>query len=234
MDYSLHPLGDQAILIEFPQEVNHSIHAAVQQVKSVLENEQPDWLTELVPAFASVAVHYDIRKLADYPSPYEYVFNELNRLLLGMKTGADASSRTVRIPVLYGGEMGPDLEEVAEYHHLTKDEVIQLHTESTYTVYMLGFAPGFPYIGGMNEKIATPRKAKPRMKISAGSVGIAGKQTGVYPIETPGGWQIIGQTPEKLFRPENEEEPTLLQAGDVVAFYPISEEEFKERKERRG
>lgn len=234
MDYSLHPLGDQAILIEFPQEVNHSIHAAVQQVKSVLENEQPDWLTELVPAFASVAVHYDIRKLADYPSPYEYVFNELNRLLLGMKTGADASSRTVRIPVLYGGEMGPDLEEVAEYHHLTKDEVIQLHTESTYTVYMLGFAPGFPYIGGMNEKIATPRKAKPRMKISAGSVGIAGKQTGVYPIETPGGWQIIGQTPEKLFRPENEEEPTLLQAGDVVTFYSISEEEFKERKERRG
>ena len=232
MDYSLYPLGDQAILIQFPQQVNESIHSMVQGISKRVEQESFEWLVEIVPAFASVAIHYDIRKLLHHTNPYLAVEKEITRMLKSKKSFENIPSREVAIPVLYGGETGPDLEEVAERNNLTPEQVISYHTEARYTVYMLGFAPGFPYIGGLNAKIATPRKSKPRLRIPAGSVGIAGEQTGVYPIETPGGWQVIGQTPEALFRPQNEAEPTLLKAGDTVRFYAISEEEFQERKER--
>ncbi|MEW9501025.1 5-oxoprolinase subunit PxpB [Jeotgalibacillus marinus] len=232
MDYSLHPLGDQAILIEFPQEVNAFVHADVQKVKRLLEQQVADWLVEIVPAFASVAVHYDIRKLIQHPLPYDYVAKQIASILEQNEKTEKPKSRMIDIPVFYGGELGPDLEEVAKQNDVTPKQVIDLHMAANYTVYMLGFAPGFPFIGGLNDKISTPRKSKPRLKIPPGSVGIAGKQTGVYPIATPGGWQIIGQTPEPLFRPDNEAEPTLLQAGDTVRFYAISEEEFRERKER--
>ncbi|PPA69894.1 5-oxoprolinase subunit PxpB [Jeotgalibacillus proteolyticus] len=232
MNYSLHPLGDQAILIEFPQEVNEEIHSLVQGVKGRIEKEKWEWAVEVVPAFASIAIHYDIRKLQIQSLPYSFVEAEVKKLLFDGGSMAEASFREVSIPVLYGGKKGPDLEEVASHNGLTPEEVIELHTSGEYIVYMLGFAPGFPYIGGLNEKIATPRKSKPRLKIPVGSVGIAGKQTGVYPIETPGGWQLIGQTPDALFRPQNEEEPTLLKAGDRIRFYAITEEEFTQRQER--
>ena len=135
--------------------------------------------------------------------------------------------RTVSIPVCYGGEFGPDLEYVARHNNLTTDEVIHIHSSGEYLVYMIGFAPGFPFLGGLSPKIATPRRPSPRATIPAGSVGIAGMQTGVYPIETPGGWQLIGRTPQKLFLP-NENPPSLLQAGDVVKFCPISFQEYQE------
>ncbi|MGD7044510.1 5-oxoprolinase subunit PxpB [Jeotgalibacillus proteolyticus] len=232
MNYSLEPLGDQAILIEFSQEVNEGIHEQVQGVKDRIEERRYDWAIEVVPAFASIAVHYDIRKLLTCQSPYDLVAKELSLLLDSKNTFTKKASREIKIPVFYGGKAGPDLEEVAAHNGISAEEVVELHTKAEYTVYMLGFAPGFPYVGGLNEKLATPRKSKPRLQIPAGSVGIAGQQTGVYPIETPGGWQLIGQTPEALFRPMNEEEPTLLQAGDKIRFYAISEEEFYERQER--
>lgn len=135
-------------------------------------------------------------------------------------------SRTVVIPVCYGGEFGPDLEEVARFHGMTEDEVIAIHAQGRYRVYMIGFAPGFAYLGGLSPEIATPRRATPRTHVPAGSVGIAGNQTGVYPLATPGGWQIIGRTPLALFRPHHEE-PSLLRAGDIVQFCPITEEQYR-------
>ena len=139
--------------------------------------------------------------------------------------------RTIEIPVCYGGEFGPDLSVVAESNGLTEEEVIHIHSNGTYIVYMIGFAPGFPYIGGMPSEIATPRKSSPRLKIPSRSVGIAGSQTGIYPIETPGGWQLIGSTPLKLFSIHHNP-PTLLQAGDHVRFKPISYEEYRYLEDR--
>lgn len=142
-------------------------------------------------------------------------------------------SRNIHIPVCYGGAYGPDLEDVAAFHHMTEDDVIRIHTEPEYLVYMLGFCPGFPYMGGMDPRIATPRRQSPRLSIPAGSIGIAGEQTGGYPISTPGGWQLIGRTPVPMFRPWDETEPTLLQAGDHVHFYAVSEEEFQQIRRQK-
>jgi inhibitor of KinA len=136
------------------------------------------------------------------------------------------------VPVCYGGEFGPDLEFVAKHNGLTEQEVIQIHSSGEYLVYMIGFAPGFPYLGGMSEKIAAPRRTSPRLKIPIGTVGIAGLQTGVYPIETPGGWQLIGRSPEQLFRP-HANPPSLLQAGNLVRFQPISRDEYDAWEEGR-
>jgi len=133
----------------------------------------------------------------------------------------------VEIPVCYGGKFGPDLEIVAKHNQLTPDEVITIHSEGLYLIYMIGFAPGFPYLGGLSDKIATPRRESPRFKIPAGTVGIAGDQTGVYPIETPGGWQLIGRTPVKLFNPKHSS-PTLLKTGSYIRFIPIPPKEYEQ------
>src|SRR5699024_4926794 len=138
------------------------------------------------------------------------------------------NSRMVEIPVLYGGDYGPDLDLVAHRNQLSTEEVIRIHSERDYLVYMIGFAPGFPYVGGMDERIEAPRKENPRQSIPAGSVGIAGKQTGIYPFESPGGWQIIGRTPAQLFLPESNP-PTLIQPGDRLRFVPIDEAEYVKR-----
>jgi inhibitor of KinA len=150
---------------------------------------------------------------------------------MNLEETKESKQRFVEIPVCYGGEYGPDLEAVAEYHHLSTSEVVEIHSKEEYLVYMIGFAPGFPYLGGMSEEIATPRRHSPRLSIPEGSVGIAGMQTGVYPISTPGGWQLIGRTPLELFCP-NENPPTLLQSGDIVKFVPISLEEYQANKEK--
>ena len=150
---------------------------------------------------------------------------ELQTTLLNLRDESLKDQRTVEIPVCYGGDYGPDLEFVAQHNSLTEEKVVAIHSAADYLVYMIGFAPGFPYLGGMSEQIAAPRRESPRLQIPAGSVGIAGAQTGVYPIETPGGWQLIGRTPLELFRP-TEDPPTRLRAGDIVRFRPITSEEF--------
>ncbi len=135
--------------------------------------------------------------------------------------------RRVEIPVCYGGELGPDLDDVARTHGLAPEEVIRLHADADYLVYMIGFMPGFAYLGGLPERIATPRRKTPRTAVPAGTVGIGGRQTGVYPLVSPGGWNLIGRTPVKIFDIKRDE-PTLLSTGDRVRFRPISRSEFDE------
>ena len=234
--YEFHPLGDQAILIEFGKEMNLEVYEGVQYVSTLLDEFQPEWLIEYVPAYTTLTIFYNplVLKEKQVDSrwlPYDVICQEIASLLALKKTVQQEDNRTVEIPVCYGGEWGPDLSYVADYNGLTEEEVIHIHSKGTYIVYMLGFAPGFPYIGGMSSKIATPRRSSPRLKIPSRSVGIAGSQTGIYPIETPGGWQVIGSTPLQLFT-INQSPPTLLRAGDRITFKPINDEEYRYLEER--
>ncbi|KGP70887.1 5-oxoprolinase subunit PxpB [Pontibacillus yanchengensis] len=239
MNYTLTPLGDRAIVIELGNEITIATHNLVQSVVAFLDQHPFDWITEYIPAFTTVTIFYN--PLLVLPktnqttsaSPYEHVVNELIPYLDNLEENHSELGRTIEIPVCYGGELGPDLPYVAEYHNLSEEQIVDLHSKGDYLVYMIGFAPGFPYIGGMPEDLATPRKDNPRLKIPAGSVGIAGNQTGVYPIETPGGWQLIGRTPLPLFDPELEP-PTLLKTGDVIRFKPITKQEFDSYKEDKA
>ncbi|GAX91545.1 5-oxoprolinase subunit PxpB [Effusibacillus lacus] len=219
------PLGDSAIVVQFGQTINLETHRKVRALAAYLDRHPFPGMVEYIPAFTTVSVFYDPCR-----TNYRTVCFVLEQIVSELVETQDLQPRTVEIPVLYGGEFGPDLEFVAEHNGLTTSDVIEIHSSGEYLVYMIGFAPGFPYIGGMSERIATPRRPSPRLSIPAGTVGIAGMQTGVYPIETPGGWQLIGRTPIALFRPDDNP-PSLLQAGDIVRFRPISREEYKTWKE---
>ncbi|WP_338150583.1 5-oxoprolinase subunit PxpB [Neobacillus muris] len=227
----MEPLGDSAIMVRFGSEVNVETHEKVQELSRYIENDPPPGVVEFVPAFTNVTIYYDIVQAAtmadDSLSPYEFMANQLDKIIKGLETSAGQQPEVVEIPVCYGGEFGPDLDFVAEHNQLTPEEVIQIHSAGSYLTYMIGFAPGFPYLGGLSEKIAAPRRETPRLEIPEGTVGIAGMQTGVYPISTPGGWQLIGRTPIRLFRPE-QNPPTLLKTGNVIKFKPISLEEYQE------
>ncbi|MEH7776038.1 5-oxoprolinase subunit PxpB [Bacillus altitudinis] len=235
---TFHPLGDAAIVIQAGTDISEDIHERVKQLFSCIEQHPFEGYVEAVQAFTNVTVFYEPYKVYQSAqlkqraiSPYEWVKDYIENLLEdNWQEGNQVKRRIVDVPVCYGGELGPDLEEVARINDLTPEEVVRIHTSGTYLVYMIGFAPGFPFLGGLSEKIAAPRRQTPRMSIPKGSVGIAGKQTGVYPISTPGGWQLIGQTPLSLFRP-NAERPSLLKAGDEVRFVQLSEKEFFSMKE---
>lgn len=230
MNYSLFPLGDQAVIIELGNEIHPNIQQKVQIVSTLFEESMQDWMIEYIPAFTTVTLFYDpVIIHNNYSSilPYQYVCTEIKKLLSSIQINETLEPRVVEVPVYYGGEFGPDLHYVAEHNNLTTEEVINIHSSGEYLVYMIGFAPGFPYLGGMSDRIATPRRESPRLKIPPRSVGIAGEQTGIYPIETPGGWQIIGQTPLPLFLPK-ENPPTLLKSGDIIKFRSISFSEFQE------
>lgn len=226
---SFQPLGDSALFIRFGNEISPLTHGVIQQFIKRLQVEQPQWLVEIVPAYTSICVHFDLLKVVSSKLDQQSISAFLTQYFLGIyqnMTDFDTSeARLIEIPVAYGGSYGPDLAYVANYNNLTEEEVIQLHTENECLVYMLGFVPGFAFMGGMNVAIGTPRKDTPRLVIPAGSVGIAGEQTGVYPFETPGGWQIIGRTPQSFFMPD-QNPPTYLRAGDRIRFVAISEEEF--------
>lgn len=227
----IQPLGDSALVVHLGDGINPTIHEKLKNLSYLLEKEPFTGFIESVPAYNSLTVYYN--PVAVYfsisdkeeKSPYKIVSAFILKLFDELGNIEKAEKRLVKIPVLYGGEFGPDLEYVAVYHGLSVDDVIQIHSSNDYLVYMIGFAPGFPFLGGMDERIATPRKESPRLAIPPGSVGIAGKQTGIYPLETPGGWQIIGRTPLDLFLPELTP-PTLLQSGDKIRFVPISHEEL--------
>lgn len=232
----IQPLGDSALVIHMGEDIHPTIHEKVKNLNALLENNPFIGFIESVPAYNSLTVYYD--PVAVYlssienvkKSPYHIVSDFLYKILNELGTTEKQEPRIVKIPVVYGGEFGPDLEDVANYNGLSTEEVIQIHSSKECLVYMIGFAPGFPFLGGMDERIATPRKESPRLAIVPGSVGIAGKQTGIYPLETPGGWQIIGRTPLDLFLPK-QSPPTLLQSGDIIRFVPISPKEFAHYKE---
>ncbi|NJF24990.1 5-oxoprolinase subunit PxpB [Thermococcus sp. Bubb.Bath] len=214
------PLGDSALLISFGEVIEDEVNARVHAVARAIEGKEFEWLVEVVPAYSSIAVIFDPLKIT-----LEEVKKAVEPLL---DVSAETfKGRKIEIPVLYGGEYGPDIEFVAEHNGLSVEDVIEIHSGKTYRVHFLGFLPGFAYLSPVDERIATPRLKKPRLKVPAGSVGIAGRQTGIYPLESPGGWRLIGRTPLKLFNPAREP-PTLLQPGDEVKFVPIDEEELWE------
>lgn len=228
----LHPLGDRAVLIHLGDRIDEATHRRVRAVCSRLERSPVPGMLEIVPAFASVAVHFDpVAASGGGADAYGRVEAALLRELEDLEEIEIPAARLVEIPVCYGGELGPDLEAVARRHGLRPEEVARIHAAGDYRVFMIGFAPGFAYLGGLAPRIATPRRATPRTRVPASSVGIGGAQTGIYPIDSPGGWQLIGRTPLRLFTPEAEA-PTLLRAGDRVRFRAISAEEFREREGR--
>lgn len=227
----IRPLSDTALVIQMGEGINEATHKKVKSILNLLENYPFSGFIEAVPAYNSVTVYYNPVDVyfsnleKGVKTPYEDVKSKVLSLMNQPHVTEKMTDRVVKVPVVYGGEMGPDLKFVASYNGLTPSEVIKIHSSAEYLVYMLGFAPGFPFMGGMDQKIATPRKETPRLAITPGSVGIAGNQTGIYPLETPGGWQIIGRTPSRLFLPE-QSPPTLLQPGDRIQFVPISLEEY--------
>ncbi len=227
-------MGEAALVVQFGDVISPEIFSRVQALSCLLEQHPFPGFVEQVPAFTTVTVYYNPKehKLSVGGStPFQQVARLVKGLLEHLPAPFELTAPEIkRIPVCYGGDFGPDLQFVAQTNGLTPEEVVALHTQAEYLVYMIGFAPGFPYLGGMNERIAAPRKASPRASIPAGSVGIAGNQTGIYPLETPGGWQLIGRTPVPLFNP-NAASPSLLKAGDVIKFYPITASEFKNWKE---
>ncbi|MEK4272041.1 5-oxoprolinase subunit PxpB [Paenibacillus sp. FSL R7-0026] len=224
----LSPLGETAVIIHCGDQLSDAVQRRVMSVCALLEKSTLPAMIEWVPSYTSVTVFYD-----PFISPYPKLCRTLLQQLNQMKESVQNKPRTVTIPVCYGGEWGPDLDYVASENGLTAEEVIAIHTSGEYLVHMIGFAPGFPYLGGLSERIATPRRATPRLRVEAGTVGIGGKQTGIYPVDTPGGWQCIGQTPLRLFRQE-ENVPSLLAAGDRVRFEQITMQDYLALKRKEG
>ncbi|HLY17463.1 MAG TPA: 5-oxoprolinase subunit PxpB [Bryobacteraceae bacterium] len=206
--------SDRSLLLIFGEEISVATHQDVLRLSSLLR--YTPGVTNVHPAYASVLIDFD---------PLAIGRLQLRQAAGELHARAHAAPldqpRTVEIPVIYGGEHGPDLEDVAAFTGLSPDDVVELHSNTDYLVYFLGFSPGFPYLGGLPESIAVPRLETPRRKVPAGSVAIGGKQTGVYPVASPGGWRIIGSTPLQLFQPDADP-PTLLRMGDLVRFVPIA------------
>jgi len=224
--FTISPLGDGALLVSFGNVIDEEVNKKVLQLFQQLENQR-SFIQDLVPAYSSLTVYYDVLALhTKETSAFERARELLLPLLNQIETNDASPGRDIAIPVCYAKCFAPDLEELAVQKNLSPAGVIQLHTSRSYRVYMIGFLPGFPYMGKVDSRIATPRKRHPRLAIPAGSVGIAGEQTGVYPFASPGGWNIIGRTPLPLFDSERKE-PVLLQPGDNVTFYPISEDAFE-------
>lgn len=217
------PMGDGALLVEFAPEATRAVvpevNRRVRALAAVLDADPPPGLLDLIPAYHTLLVVYDPLAIT-----YDALLRRLSALAASSRY-AEAPARRVTIPVVYGGEFGPDLAAVAAYRGLSADEVVARHTAGQYLVYFLGFSPGFPYLGGLDPTLATPRLAEPRVRVPAGSVGIAGTQTGVYPEATPGGWQLIGRTPLRLYDAAAAE-AFLLRAGDELRFRAIDAGEF--------
>lgn len=213
--------GESCLVVEFADEISREANDAVMQLRKKLEEQSDTPVVECLPTYRSLAVYFD--PLAVSRAALE---EKIRKLLAAGAKKSDSAHMEISIPVCYGGEFGPDIQNVAEHAGISADEVIKRHSARVCHCYMIGFVPGFAYLGGMDESIATPRLANPRTVIPGGSVGIAGKQTGIYPIDSPGGWQLTGRTPLRLFTPEAAR-PTLIDAGYDVRFVPISKEEYE-------
>ncbi len=221
MKPTISPVGDRAISIDFGQVIDPTINRHIRQTIERIKELQLDGIIELVPTYCALLVEYDAMLYS-----YSEICNIIEPTLEeGMTNTTNELVTVVEVPTVYGGEFGPDLSFVASHNHLSEDEVISIHSGTDYLVYMLGFIPGFTYLGGMDPRIATPRLSSPRTLIPAGSVGIAGEQTGTYPSDSPGGWQIIGRTPVTMYD-MSKAQAALLKAGDYVRYVPIDETEF--------
>lgn len=219
------PFGDQCILLQWQPNISTEIHQKVMEAKRFLNENYASSILEMVPAYASLAVYLKEGISA------AYVIGEFKNRLHSNQFSTQNKAYLIHIPVCYGGDFGPDLIALSEKLSISVDEIIKMHTTPQYLTYFLGFLPGFPYLGGLNPKIAFPRKATPSHHVAAGSVGIAGNQTGVYTTNSPGGWNIIGRSPLQFFN-VSQQQPSLIQSGDFVNFYAISISEFEEIKQQ--
>ena len=218
--YRIVPAGDSALVVELEARIDPEVNARVIALAEAVQAAGLAGVRDVVPTYRSLAIYFD---------PLRTDFNALNDCIRREALRAGGTSgvgrEPLRIPVCYGGEFGADLSAVGAFAHATEDEVVRMHTAATYRVFMLGFVPGFAYMGIVDQRIAMPRHAVPRVRVPSRSVAIAGVQTGIYPAETPGGWQLIGRTPIKPFDPDRPE-PFLMKAGDAVQFYAIEREEY--------
>ena len=206
------PLGDSTLLVQFGDEIDMKINQRVHALANLLSNLSINGIFETVPAYATLLVHYDPLILS-----FTQMKNHLRAQISKMEEIESRKPRRVEVPVRYGGELGPDLEFVASHCGLRVEDVIRIHSRQIYTIFMMGFTPGFPYMGKLDDVLVTPRLETPRTRVPAGTVAIAGSQTGIYSIDSPGGWQLIGWTHLKLFDPASES-PFLFSPGDEVKF----------------
>ena len=214
-------MGDRGLLIEFGDKISREINEKVRRIGLAVRDEIREGIVEVVPTYRSLLIIYNPLLL-----PIEDLKKRVKQIEEGLQEVPLPEPNLTRIPAVYGGIYGPDLEAVARYHHISPEKVIQLHCSKAYLIYMIGFMPGYPYMGELPEELVTPRLKTPRLVVPKGSVAIAQRQTGIYSMESPGGWQIIGRTPVELFDP-GRDPPSLLQMGDLVQFYQISEKELK-------
>ncbi len=212
--------SDCSILMEFGNEISKEINARIRDTVAKIKNDNIDGIVEMVPTYRSITINYDPLKLS-----YGQLVEKLKSYGQVKSDMTSGEVNLIEIPTLYAGEYGPDIANVASNANLSEEEVIKIHAGTDYLVYMLGFLPGFTYLGGLDERIATPRLKSPRLKIAPGSVGIAGTQTGMYPSESPGGWQLIGRTPVKLYNPENDP-PVFINSGDYIRYVSITKDEY--------
>ena len=215
------PAGDSALVIELGDEIHPDINQKIRALVLTLQERNILGIKEYVPTYRSLMLLYDPTTIL-----YHELVEKVKCVESQLEMSAFSEPRIIEIPVVYGKDFGPDIGFVAEHNTLSEEDIIALHTGRDYLVYMLGFTPGFCYLGGMSERLETPRLSIPRTRIPAGSVGIAGKQTGVYPIDSPGGWQLIGRTPLCLFDPHRDP-AVLITAGDYVRFSQIDEHEYE-------
>jgi KipI family sensor histidine kinase inhibitor len=212
--------GDRGLLVEYGNEIDPEVNSKVRAMAVLMQENRPEGVIEIIPTYRSLLVVYD---------PAVMGIDDLKKNLITMEDRLGEVDipppDTVEIPVCYGEDYGPDIQFVADCHDLSVDDVVRIHSAPAYQIYMIGFTPGFPFLGGLPETLHTPRLETPRSHVPAGSVGIANNQTGIYPVDSPGGWQLIGRTPLKLFEPRKAN-PFLYKAGDKIRFKPISRREY--------
>jgi len=227
-EFRLSPLGDRALVIQLGDDASEQTALKVRCAAERLLADNLPGVLDVVPAVCTLALHYDPLRVAvtdDEPAAYAALAEQVTQRLQQMDSFEPAEPASFEIPVCYGGEHGEDLEALAQAHGLSTEEAIGLHSAPLYRVQMLGFAPGFAYLAGLDPRLATPRRSNPRTRVPAGSVGIGGELTGIYPLELPGGWQLIGRSPERMFDADAQP-PTRVSIGDRVRFVPISAQEY--------
>ena len=213
--------GDRSLFVEVGDEITPEVNRGIRNLLSAIDKADLDGVEALAPTYRSILVYYNPLTVET-----EALKGRISDLYGNLEDAEIGGAKIVEIPTLYGGEYGPDIDFVASHNEISEAEVVEIHTESDYLVYMVGFNPGFPYLGGMSERIATPRLPTPRVRMAPGSVGIAERQTGIYPLASPGGWRVIGRSPIRMFDPRREP-PSLVQAGDLVRFTSIDEARYR-------